>query len=604
MLMSGRSWFPLQRLVKRYFEILPESVSLKTFLIILVFVLVSRLCTFAPVAGARFFIDTIIVRREWSYIPALTGLLLVVGCIQSFASFEVAKLSGIQVQLLLSELRIRIYRHILSLPIPFFDATHSGILYARLIADTEFLRTFVGYQLYDLCGSAITALIALAVLFSISVPMTLIATGAMVLLAFVVRRCLAAISPLWQQQSQQFTALSKEVYEALSGIRILKAYRAESREVEIFSRATCAFAETANAIVRKQSLLSINSTLTNVTLSSVTMMISAALIRQSRLSVGDYVMFTLCLALVTSPVVQFLEMSKSFGEAGTRLANVAKLLDQPTEDHRPAKALKIGRIKNQVRFENVFFNYEGCKDAVTDFSIEMRSGTVTAIVGQSGAGKTTVANLLCAFIFPSQGRILVDGIDITSLDLSTYRAQLGVVLQESFLFDGSIIDNIRFARLEASEVEIATACRIAVVDEFVSQFPNRYETVVGERGVRLSGGQKQRIAIARAILADPSILIFDEATSNLDSVSESAVQAAMNFLVRGRTTLVIAHRLSTVYAADQILVMKSGKIVERGTHETLLAERGEYSRLYFAQANPTPSTPENKDGDCVSLTHN
>ena len=588
-----------ERFAKRYMAVLPENVSLRTFLVILFFVLLSRVCSFAPVAGSGFFIDTVIAKEKWGYAPIITGLLLVVGSIQSFASYEVAKLSGIQVQHLLSEMRIRIYRHILALPIPFFDATHSGVLYTRLVADTEFLRTFVGYQLYDLCGSVITALIALIVLFSISVPMTLIAAASMVLLAFLVRRCLASIAPLWQLQSKQFTDLSKEVHEAFSGIRILKAYRAEGRELEIFSRSTRAFAGTANDIVRKQSLLSINSTLTSVSLASVTMMISAVLIRHSRLTVGDYVMFSLCLALVTSPVVQFLEISKILGEAGTRLSNVAKLLDEPTENNRTSAVTKVGRIANHVRFENVSFRYEGCEDAVSHFSVELTPGTLTALVGQSGAGKTTVANLLCAFVFPTRGRILVDGADITSLDLPTFRSRLGVVLQESFLFDGSILDNIRFSRLDASEAEIAEACRVAAVDEFVSQFPNRYETIVGERGVKLSGGQKQRIAIARAILVDPSILIFDEATSNLDSVSESAVQAAMQFLVTGRTTLVIAHRLSTIYAANQILVMSGGKIVERGTHEMLLRKRGEYWRLYAAQADHGPQ----KESDCVSLTH-
>lgn len=591
-----------RRLTARYIAAAPEGISFRSFLFILFFVLAGRICSFAPAAATRFFLDTVVARAEWGYLPALALFLMAAGAIQSFAGYEVSKRSGIQVQLLLSELRIRIYRHILALPVPYFDDTHSGVLYARLIADTEFLRTFVGYQLYDLCGAALTALLALALLFSISAPMALIALVTMGVLGLIVRRRLSAIGPLWEQQSRQFTALSKEVYEALSGIRIIKAYRAEDQEAENFSGTTRAFAGTANVIVRKQSLLSNNSALATIWLTSVIMMIGGMMIRQGRLSAGDTIMFMFCLAFVTLPVTQFLQMSQSLGEARVRLSNVAALLAEPTEGQSPGRNIEIGRVRSHVRFENVSFHYQSGPDVVSDFSVEMKPGAVTAIVGQSGAGKTTVANLLCAFIAPSRGRILVDGTDITALDLASYRAQLGVVLQETFLFDGTVLDNIRFARPDAPQAAVDAACRIAAVDEFAALLPQGYNTLVGERGVKLSGGQKQRIAIARAVLADPSILIFDEATSSLDSVSESAVQSAMRFLVPGRTTLVIAHRLSTIRAADEILVMKSGKIVERGAHEKLLERRGEYYRLSMAQAyGETPHGPGQEDAPLVCL---
>src|SRR6266487_4821943 len=428
-----------------------------------------------------------------------------------------------------------------------------------------------------------TAVFALVILLKISTLMTLVAFGILIFFGFGISKAFATIRPIFRARPKINAEVTGRLTESLGGVRVVKGYHAEEREEKVFGAGVQRLLENVLKTLTATSLMSLSGTSLIGIVSAIVMYISAHRILAGTMTAGMFFMYSAFLAMLVAPVFQIVAIGTQLTEAITGLERTREILNLRPEDEDEGRNNTIGRLVGEVVFENVDFSYEAGKQILFDINFESLPGTVTALVGPSGAGKSTIIGLIAAFYKPERGRILVDGIDLATIKLSSYRTQLGVVLQETFLFDGTIRENVAFARPDASEDEIMAACRIARVDEFAETFEKKYDTVVGERGVKLSGGQKQRVSIARAILANPRILILDEATSSLDSESEALIQEGLRYLMRGRTTFVIAHRLSTIRRADQILVVEDGRIIERGTHASLYALGGRYYDLYTKQ---------------------
>jgi len=545
--------------------------------------LINRVSGLVLPYSTKYLIDTVMVKRHIELLGPLVGAVLLATLIQGVTSFSLTQLLSKAAQRLIAELRSKVQTHIGRLSVTFHDSNKSGALVARIMSDVEGVRNLIGTGLVDLVGGLITALIALVVLFRISALMTALAFGFLSVFALALRKAFGTIRPIFRDRGKINAEVTGRLAESLGGIRVVKGYHAEEREDGVFSRGVQRLLDNVLRTLTATSVMTLSASVLLGVVGAVIMYVGAHQVVAGSLTIGGFFTYTLFMGFLIAPIMQIVQVGTQLTEALAGLERTQEILDESREDRDPRRTQTLSNIRGDIDFEKVGFSYDGSKLVLRDVSFQAAPGTVTALVGSSGSGKSTTSGLIAAFHTPTEGRILVDGVDLSTVRLESYRTQLGVVLQESFLFDGTIRDNVVFSRPDASEEQVMSACRIARVDEFAESFPEKYNTVVGERGVKLSGGQRQRISIARAILAEPRILILDEATSSLDSESEALIQQGLSYLMQGRTTFVIAHRLSTIRRADQILVMEQGQILERGRHEELHALRGRYYDLYTRQ---------------------
>ena len=533
--------------------------------------------------STKFLIDNVIIKHNLQMLKPLVLLVLLATVVQGITSFSLTQLLSKAAQRLITELRQRVQVHVGRLSVAFHDSTKSGVLVSRIMSDVEGVRNLIGTGLVDLAGGLLTACIALVVLFRISALMTGMAFGFLLVFALALQKAFTTIRPIFRERGKINAEVTGRLAESLGGVRVIKGYHAEEREDNVFSRGVHRLLDNVLRSLTAVSVMSLSASLLMGVVGAVIMYVGAKQIAAGTLTIGGFFTYTLFLGFLIAPIMSIVQVGTQLTEALAGLERTQEILNEAREDQDPRRTLSLGAIEGNIDFEHVSFSYDGSRMVLNDVSFHAAPGTVTALVGSSGSGKSTTIGLLAAFHVPTQGRVLVDGVDLSKVRLESYRTQLGVVLQESFLFDGTIRENVAFSRPDATDEQIMRACQTARVDEFAESFPDKYDTVVGERGVKLSGGQRQRVSIARAILAEPRILILDEATSSLDSESESLIQQGLSYLMQGRTTFVIAHRLSTIRRADQILVVEQGQIVERGTHQELFAMRGRYYDLYTRQ---------------------
>ena len=535
-------------------------------------------------ASTRYLIDDVLAGgAEGLLMPILLGLVAAT-TVQAISSFTLTKLLSVEAQLLIAELRAEVHEHVLGLPVRRFEDTRSGELVSRVMNDVEGVRNLVGTGLVQLVGGILTALIAMFFLLKINVAMTALAIVPMALFAVVSSLAFKRLRPAFRERGRLQAEVTGRLTESLGGIRIIKGFHALARENDIFRAGVMRIFENVKSTLTTTAAVTSLGTFFVGVASVVILGYGGREILAEQMTVGELFSFTLFLALLIGPIIQMANIGTQMTEAFAGLDRTAELLQQPGEDDDPLRVEVMPRINGHLRFEDVSFAYEEGEPVLKGIDFEAQPGQVVALVGSSGSGKSTLASIAVSFLSPDTGRVLVDGVDLRTVELASYRSQLGLVLQDEFLFDGTIRENLLFARPEASEEEIVEAARRAHVTEFADRMPEGLDTVIGERGVKLSGGQKQRVTIARALLADPRVLLLDEATSSLDTESESFIQESLAELLAGRTTLVIAHRLSTIQRADLILVIEDGEVVERGRHGDLMAQEGRYHRLYTLQA--------------------
>src|SRR5262249_38000714 len=512
-------------------------------------------------------------------------ILAVVGAtlVQGLTSFTLTQLLSKSAQRMITDMRKRIQAHIGRLPVTYYDSHKTGELVSRIMSDVEGIRNLIGTGLVEFLGGLMTAVLALVILLKISALMTVIAFCILLTFGVLINKAFATIRPIFRARPKINAEVTGRLTESLGGVRVVKGYHAEGREEKGFAAGVQRLLDNVLKTLTATSLMSLSATGLMGIVSATIMLLGARQILSGTMTLGTFLTYTIFLGLLVAPVFQIVGIGTQTPEALAGLDRTGEILNEKPEDEVPGQTLRLDRLRGQVVFEGVSFAYDSAKPVLYDIGFQAEPGMVTALVGPSGAGKSTIIGLIAAFYRPTAGRVLVDGTDLARVRLDSYRTQLGVVLQETFLFDGTIRENVAFARPDASQEEILAACHIARVDEFAESFENKYDTVVGERGVKLSGGQKHRVSIARAILADPRILILDEATSSLDSESEALIQEGLRYLMSGRTTFVIAHRLSTIRRAEQILVVEGGRVIERGTHQSLYALGGRYYDLYTKQ---------------------
>lgn len=549
----------------------------------LVLIVISRSAGLVLPASTKYLIDDVLNKHRTELLTPIILAVLAATTVQAVTSFWLTQLLSKSAQRLISELRMKVQAHVGRLPVSYYDSNKTGMLVSRIMNDVEGVRNLVGTGLVEFVGGVLTALLSLVILLRISPLLTGLALTVVIAFSFVLQKAFRTLRPIFRERGKITAEVTGRLTESLGGVRVIKGYHAEAREESVFARGVQRLLDNVLKSLTGVSLLSLSATVLLGLVGALVMFVGGKQVLAGQITMGDFVTFTAFLAFLVAPVFQVVGIGTQLTEAIAGLERTREVLNEMREDDDPRRSREVALLEGSVAFENVTFAYEPGKTVLHGISFDALPGTVTALVGSSGSGKSTTIGLITAFQTPITGRILVDGVDLSTVNLATYRTQLGVVLQESFLFDGTIRENVAFSRPQAGEEEIQRACRIARVDEFVERFPEGYDTVVGERGVKLSGGQKQRVSIARAVLADPRILILDEATSSLDSETEALIQDGLKYLLRGRTTFVIAHRLSTIRRADQILVMENGLIVERGTHQQLYALGGRYRELYDRQ---------------------
>lgn len=544
---------------------------------------VNRVAGFILPGSSKYLIDDVILHRQVHLLVPIVLAVVAATVVQGATSYGLTQILSKEAQRLIAELRVRVQAHVARLPVSYYDSTKTGTLVSRIMTDVEGLRNLLGTGLVQFAGGFMTSLIALAVLLDINVKMTVIAVGVLVAFGLGLGRAFRVVRPIFRERRKINAEVTGRLTESLGGVRVVKGYHAEEREGRTFAAGVERLLANVLRTLDITAYMGLSATVVMGLVSALIMYMGAHLILSHQMAVGTFVAYVMFLGMLVAPALQIVGIGTQLSEAMAGLDRTREVLSETPEENDPERTIRMGPVRGDIAFDNVSFSYKQGVPILHSVSFSAPAGSLTALVGSSGSGKSTMIGLICAFYTPSDGVISVDSVDLAKVRLDSYRTQLGVVLQESFLFDGTIRENVAFSRPGATEAEILEACRIARVDEFAEKLESGYDTIVGERGVKLSGGQRQRVSIARAILADPRILILDEATSSLDSESESQIQAGLSYLLKGRTTFVIAHRLSTVRKADQILVVEAGRIVERGDHASLYAARGRYYDLYTRQ---------------------
>jgi ABC-type multidrug transport system fused ATPase/permease subunit len=546
----------------------------------LALMLINRLAGLVLPASSKFLIDDVIGRGRADLLVPLAFAAGAATIVDATTTFALSQVLGVAAQRAIANMRMAMQRHITRLPTSYFDSTQTGVLISRVMNDADGIRNLVGSGLVQLIGGLVTAVIALGVLFYLNWQLTLISIVVLALFAAGMVVAFGRLRPLFRERGKITAEISGRLAESFGGIRIVKAYTGEDRVFE--TGVMNLFSNVRRTLTGISAVTSFGGVVIGA-IGVVMMVVGGRAILAGTMTLGDFIMYIFFVGMLAAPLIQMSSIGTQLSEALAGLDRIREIKAMATEDERDASREPLGVLEGQVVFDGVSFEYDPGVVVLKNVSLMAPAGTTTALVGSSGSGKSTLISLIMAFNHPRSGRVLVDDRDLAGVRLRDYRAQLGVVLQDNFMFDGTVAENIRFSRPNATLDEVRAVSRIAHCDEFVDKFPNKYETVIGERGVKLSGGQRQRVAIARAILADPRVLILDEATSSLDSESEALIQDGLHALREGRTTFVIAHRLSTIRSADQILVLEAGEIVERGTHDELLAGNGRYRQLYDKQ---------------------
>lgn len=549
----------------------------------LVLVAINRVAGLTLPWVSRPFVNVVIRNHQGEKLIPLVVSVFAATFIQAITSFCNTQLLSKAAQRMIADLRQQVQQHVGRLSVSFYDANRTGLLVSRIMSDVEGVRNLIGTGLVEFVGGLLTAGMSFFFLLHRNPRMTLIIFSVIGAFVFVLQYAFKTIRPIFRERAKITGEVTGRLTESLGGVRVVKGYHAEAREAGVFREGVLRLLDNVMKSITATSLMSMAATTVMGIVGGLVMLLSGHLALHNQMDAGTYIQYTMFLAFMIAPVLQVVNIGTQLTEAVAGIDRTMEILSEKDEFTDPARVIEMGDIDGSVLFEDVEFAYEPGKPVLHGISFLARPGTVTALVGSSGSGKSTIIGLLCAFHTPSKGSILVDDIDLATVDLHSYRSQLGVVLQESFLFDGTIRENIMFSRPDATEEQFLAACRTARVDEFAERFPEGYDTIVGERGVKLSGGQRQRLSIARALLAEPRILILDEATSSLDSESEAMIQGGLARLMQGRTTFVIAHRLSTIRRADQILVVEGGRIIERGNHAELFALGGRYYDLYTRQ---------------------
>ena len=549
----------------------------------LVLIAISRVSGLVLPASTKYFVDDILGKHHTQLLVPLIAAIVAATAVQGLTGFWLTQLLSKSAQRLIAELRCKAEQHVARLSVTFFDSNKSGQLVSRIMNDVEGVRNLVGTGLVEFIGGLLTSVLAFFFLLRLSPLMTVLTAAVIIAYSVVLQRAFQTLRPIFRERGKITAEVTGRLTETLGGIRVVKGYHAEEREDAVFAKGADRILANVLKSLTGVSVLSLSATVLLGLVGALVMYVGGRQILSGSLTTGGFVAFTTFLGFLVAPVFQIVGIGTQLTEAVAGLERTREILNEAREDQDPNRTVTLGPVEGHVEFQHVSFEYEQGKPVLHDVTFDAQPGTVTALVGSSGSGKSTTIGLISSFHKPREGRVLVDGVDLSTVRLGSFRAQLGVVLQESFLFDGTIGENVAFARPGATMEAIENACRTARVDEFVERFPDGYDTIVGERGVKLSGGQRQRVSIARAILADPRILILDEATSSLDSETEALIQEGLGHLMRGRTTFVIAHRLSTIRRADQILVMEGGHVVERGSHSVLYALKGRYYDLYTRQ---------------------
>jgi subfamily B ATP-binding cassette protein MsbA len=534
-------------------------------------------------ASTRYLIDDVIGKKQINLLLPLVLAVIGATVIQGLTSFANTQLVSKAAQRLIAELRRKVQAHVGHLPVAYYDSNKTGVLVSRIMTDVEGIRNLLGTGLLEFLGGLLTAALVLIYLLYLNALLTSIALVIIIVFAAALQKAFATIRPIIRERSKINAEVTGRLTESLGGVRVVKGYHAEAREEEVFAGGVSRLLSNVLKTLTATSFMSLAATVLMGVVGAVIMFVGARQIVGGAMTLGQFTTFTAMLAFMIAPMFQIVGIGTQLSEALAGLERTREVLHERPEDQDPRRTVTLPPIAGKVIFDHVSFAYDAGKTVLNDVSFCSEPDSVTALVGPSGSGKSTIIGLIAAFHSPESGTVQVDGVDLSTVRLESYRTQLGVVLQETFLFDGTIRENVLFAKPAATEEQIMEACRIARVDEFAEGFEKKYDTIVGERGVKLSGGQRQRVSIARAILANPRILILDEATSSLDSESEALIQEGLRYLMQGRTTFVIAHRLSTIRRADQILVVEGGRIIERGTHQELYDAQGRYFDLYTKQ---------------------
>ncbi|MGB3775741.1 MAG: ABC transporter ATP-binding protein [Leeuwenhoekiella sp.] len=550
----------------------------------LVLIVISKAASFVAPLSLKYLMDDIIPNKNVEFLKILVAAVGFAILVQAVTSFLLTKILSVQAQYMISELRAQVQKKVLSLPIRFFDNTKSGALVSRIMTDVEGVRNLIGTGLVQLVGGTITAVVSLILLLRISWSMTLFTLVPLAIFALIALKAFKIIRPIFRNRGVINAEVTGRLTETLGGVRVIKGFNAEDQENKIFEEGVERLFQNVKKSLTATALMTSSSTFLLGLATTGIMGIGGYKIMMGELTIGDFLTFTFLLGLMIAPIVQMSNIGSQLTEALAGLDRTEELMNMTPESDDENRTEYLKDLKGHIVFNDVSFAYEENKQVLHGINFEAKPGKVVALVGSSGSGKSTIAGLAATFLNPQSGKILVDGQDIANVNLNSFRKNLGVVLQDEFLFEGTIRQNILFPRPNATEDELLAAVDAAYVNEFTDRFEQGLDTLIGERGVKLSGGQRQRIAIARAVLADPKILILDEATSNLDTESEALIQKSLATLTRGRTTFVIAHRLSTIRKADQILVIENGRIAERGTHDELIAANGRYYNLFTYQA--------------------